>query len=85
MASTSPQTHAGKASAPRCSERWSTIAADWALAQMIASITAQGGEASIALHARHGFTRVGEMKAIIFKFGRWLDCVYMQRSLNITD
>ena len=49
--------------------------------QMIASITMQGGEASIALHARLGFREVGRMAAIICKFGRLLDVVYMQRAL----
>lgn len=51
------------------------------LAQMIASISAQGGEPSIALHARAGFVPAGRMNAIIRKNGRWLDVVYMQRAL----
>ncbi len=59
------------------------------LAQMIASISAQGGEASIALHARAGFVDRGRLPAIICKAGRWLDVVYMQRPLaaarNIAD
>jgi len=55
------------------------------LAQMIASITVQAGDASIALHERLGFHKVGEMRAIIRKFGRWLDVVYLQRGLSITD
>lgn len=50
--------------------------------QMIASITAQGGDASVALHARAGFAEVGRFPAIIRKFGRWLDVVYMQRALG---
>jgi phosphinothricin acetyltransferase len=49
--------------------------------QMIASITVQGGEASIALHRRFGFRDVGRMEAIICKFGRWLDCTYLQLAL----
>ena len=49
--------------------------------QMIASITPQGGEASIALHAAHGFVERGRLIGVIQKFGRTLDCVYMQRSL----
>lgn len=48
--------------------------------QMIA--VAGGGEpASIALHAAAGFVEAGRMRAVGFKFGRWLDTVYMQRSL----
>lgn len=50
--------------------------------QMIASITAQNGEASVALHAAHGFRETGRMPAIIRKFGSWLDVVYMQRALG---
>ena len=52
------------------------------LAQMIASITAQGGEPSVALHARAGFVHVGRKNAIIRKHGQWLDCLYMQRPLT---
>lgn len=34
--------------------------------------------ASIALHARFGFTQAGHFKQVGFKFQRWLDVVYMQ-------
>lgn len=37
--------------------------------------------ASIALHARFEFVRVGHMKEVGRKFERWLDVVYMQRML----
>jgi L-amino acid N-acyltransferase YncA len=37
--------------------------------------------ASIALHAGFGFEEVGRLTAVGFKFGRWLDSVYMQRQL----
>lgn len=53
--------------------------------QMIASITTEGGEASIALHRAFGFTEAGRMRAIICKFGRWLDVVYLQRPLGDGD
>ncbi len=36
-------------------------------------------EASLRLHARFGFERVGHFKQTGFKFGRWLDVVYMER------
>ncbi len=35
--------------------------------------------ASIALHAGHGFTEVGRMPQIGWKFDRWLDVVFMER------
>ncbi|MFL6775048.1 MAG: GNAT family N-acetyltransferase [Sphingomicrobium sp.] len=41
-----------------------------------------GGEpASVGLHRVFGFAEVGRLKAVGFKFGRWLDSVYMQREL----
>ena len=36
---------------------------------------------SIALHASCGFAEVGRLNGVGFKFGRWLDSVYMQREL----
>jgi L-amino acid N-acyltransferase len=33
---------------------------------------------SIALHERHGFERVALLREVGFKFGRWLDVVYLQ-------
>lgn len=36
---------------------------------------------SVRLHAACGFAEVGRLHAVGFKFGRWLDSVYMQRSL----
>lgn len=41
--------------------------------------------ASISLHAKCGFAEVGRLKAVGFKFGRWLDSVYMQRGLRAQD
>lgn len=38
--------------------------------------------ASIALHAKCGFEHAGRLKAVGFKFDRWLDSVYMQRDLQ---
>jgi phosphinothricin acetyltransferase len=36
-------------------------------------------EASLRLHAAFGFERVACLKEVGFKFGRWLDVIYMQR------
>jgi L-amino acid N-acyltransferase len=33
---------------------------------------------SIAFHARHGFVECARMKDVAYKFGRWLDLVFMQ-------
>jgi len=52
--------------------------------QMIAVIG--GAEpASAALHARTGFVETGRMRSVGRKFGRWLDTLYMQRSLGPGD
>lgn len=45
---------------------------------IIAGIDASN-EASIRLHARFGFEKVGHLREVGHKFGRWLDVVYMER------
>ena len=50
--------------------------------QMIAIIGDSGSVASIALHQRLRFERVGTLNAVGFKLGRWVDTVLMQRSLG---
>jgi phosphinothricin acetyltransferase len=50
--------------------------------QMLAIIGDSENLASIRLHERLGFTRVGLMSNIGWKFDRWLDCVVMQRPLG---
>ena len=37
--------------------------------------------ASVALHTKHGFQKVGHLKQVGRKFDRWLDVIYMQLSL----
>jgi phosphinothricin acetyltransferase len=49
--------------------------------QMIAVIGDSGNAASIGLHERFGFRRVGTLVAVGFKFNRWVDTVLMQREL----
>ena len=44
---------------------------------IIAAIDASQ-EASIAIHARHGFSKAGNLMQVGYKFDRWLDVVYMQ-------
>lgn len=36
---------------------------------------------SIALHKKYRFEKAGHLKGVGFKFGRWLDVIYMQLSL----
>ncbi len=51
--------------------------------QMVAVIGDSANTASIALHERLGFLRVGTLHAVGFKFGRWVDSVLMQRALIV--
>jgi len=37
---------------------------------------------SVAVHAKAGFEKVALLKEVGFKFGRWLDVVYMQRMVG---
>ena len=41
-----------------------------------------GNTGSIRFHQRLGFTEVGRLPQVGFKFGRWLDLVLMQRELS---
>jgi phosphinothricin acetyltransferase len=47
---------------------------------MVAGIDADNG-GSIRMHERLGFEQTGHLKEVGFKFGRWLDLVFMQRRL----
>jgi L-amino acid N-acyltransferase YncA len=50
--------------------------------QMVAVIGGRETVASIRLHAALGFTEVGVLAGVGFKFGRWVDSVLMQRRLG---
>jgi len=47
----------------------------------ILAVVSADQPASIALHERCGFTRVGHLREIGRKFGRWLDVMVLQRML----
>jgi phosphinothricin acetyltransferase len=53
--------------------------------QMVAVIGDSAHAASIKLHAGCGFLRVGTLRSVGFKFGRWVDSVLMQRPLGAGD
>jgi phosphinothricin acetyltransferase len=53
--------------------------------QMVAVIGGADNFRSIRLHAGLGFVPAGALRAAGFKFGRWLDSVYMQRALGDGD
>ena len=50
--------------------------------QMVAVIGGSDTWPSIRLHAALGFTRLGVLPAVGFKFGSWVDIVLMQRALG---
>lgn len=53
---------------------------DRGLHAIIAAIDADNA-ASLRLHAAFGFEKVGHFKQTGFKFGRWLDVVYLEKLL----
>ena len=50
--------------------------------QIIAVIGDSANLASIRLHEKFGFSRVGTLPAVGFKFDRWVDSVLMQRAVG---
>ena len=50
--------------------------------QMVAVIGGSDTWPSLRLHAALGFTRIGVLPAVGFKFGSWVDIVLMQRALG---
>lgn len=53
--------------------------------QMVAIIGNSENIASLRLHERLGFRKVGVFESVGFKHGRWLDTVIMQRELGEGD
>jgi phosphinothricin acetyltransferase len=73
--------HVGKGIGRRLLEELIAASRAAGFKQMIAVVG--GAEpASVALHSACGFTEAGRMRSVGFKFGRWLDTLYMQRSLG---
>ncbi|WP_374007619.1 N-acetyltransferase family protein [Leifsonia sp. LS-T14] len=52
------------------------------LKEIIAVIADKGAEASIKMHENFGFTEIGRMGRVGYKFDRWLGTVLMQKSLK---
>ena len=53
--------------------------------QLIAVIGDSTHMPSIGVHAAAGFVRVGTIRSVGYKFGRWVDTVIMQRPLGLGD
>lgn len=55
------------------------------LRQMVAVVGDSDNAGSIRVHTGHGFQHTGVLTSAGFKFGRWLDAVFMQRALGAGD
>jgi phosphinothricin acetyltransferase len=53
--------------------------------QMIAVIGDSANHGSIGVHKALGFVEAGNLRSVGFKFGRWVDSVFMQRALGPGD
>ena len=53
--------------------------------KLIAVIGDSGNHGSIGVHQAAGFTPVGTMRSVGWKFGRWLDIVMMEKTLGAGD
>jgi L-amino acid N-acyltransferase len=49
--------------------------------RVIVAIITGGNEASLRLHRRFGFEKVGELHGVGWKSEQWLDVVYLQKTL----
>lgn len=50
--------------------------------EIVAVIADRGAEGSLRLHEQFGFTEIGRMGRVGFKFERWLGVIMMQKSLK---
>lgn len=55
------------------------------LRQMVAVIGDSDNAASIGVHRKHDFRDAGQLAAVGWKHGRWVDVVFMQRALGAGD
>ncbi len=77
--------HLGKGIGSRILGELLPLCAGLGYRQVIAVIGDSANTASIGLHARHGFLRVGTLRSSGYKIGRWVDTVLMQRPLGPGD
>jgi L-amino acid N-acyltransferase YncA len=71
----------GKGLGGRILDRLLLLAREHGHRSVIARVTA-ANEASLALHERRGFVRVGHEHQVALKHGMWLDVVTLQRILS---
>jgi L-amino acid N-acyltransferase YncA len=49
--------------------------------QMVAVIADTGEDSSVRLHETYGFRHAGRLSSVGYKHGKWVDTLFMQRSL----
>lgn len=76
--------HRGKGIAKLLYPPLFAIAKEQQMHTLIAGIDANNA-ASIKLHEHFGFTMAGHFKEVGYKFGKWLDLVFMQLHLSTPD
>jgi phosphinothricin acetyltransferase len=76
--------HRGKGIAKLLYPPLFAIAKEQQLHTFIAGIDADN-PASIKLHEHFGFTMAGHFKEVGYKFGKWLDLIFMQLHLSTPD
>jgi L-amino acid N-acyltransferase YncA len=74
--------HIGKGIGSRLLPKLITACEETPAKQMVAIIGDINNSASVRLHERFGFTHVGVLHAVGFKFERWVDTILMQRALG---
>jgi phosphinothricin acetyltransferase len=72
----------GKGIATALITRLEHIARALDIKQIVAVVGDSGNVQSIKLHEKLGFTRQGRFENVGFKFGRWLDVVFLQKCLD---
>ena len=60
------------------------LAEQQGLRNLVAIVTEEN-EHSLSFHVRHGYREVGRLYKSGFKFGRWLDAVFLQKVLPPFD
>lgn len=71
------QAYRGKGISKHLLQKLIVLAKNNGLHVLIAGIDSENG-ASLHLHSKFGFVKVGHFTQVGFKFGKWLDLVFMQ-------
>ncbi|WP_334330424.1 GNAT family N-acetyltransferase [Companilactobacillus sp. HBUAS59699] len=62
-------------------QKLETYLTEQGVVNLLACIT-EDNQGSVKFHEKLGYDYIGKFKKVGFKFGRWLDIVWMQKTLN---